>query len=88
MYTTSMITKTDIHGHDILALVAQADTPLTRQALQAKAAALWGADARYCTCSAGGMTFDVLLDFLISRGKIVSDGHVLATDPTKICQHQ
>ncbi len=87
MYNTPMITKSDIHGHEILALVAQADPPLTLQALQAGVIAHWGADARFCTCSVAGMTLDELLHFLIAHGKIVTRNHLLATDPAKICQH-
>ncbi|MEI8196636.1 MAG: YecH family metal-binding protein [Phycisphaerae bacterium] len=82
-----MTTFTDIHGHEVLALVAQADPPLTMETLRTQAAARWGAQARYHTCSAAGMTLDGLAEFLLAHGKIVTNRGLLATDPAKICNH-
>ena len=84
-YNTGMTTSTDIHGHEVLALVAQAAPPFTMESLRATAAARWGAEVRYHTCSATGMTLDALLEFLLARGKIVTIRGLLATDPAKIC---
>jgi probable metal-binding protein len=78
-------THTDIHGHEILHLVLDANPPLTRDQLVARAHQLFGADARYCTCSTQGMTLDELLTFLASRGKAFERGGVMVADVGQMC---
>lgn len=82
-----METTQEIHGHEILHLVADAQPPFTRQTLRQEAATRFGEAARYCTCSAFGMTLDELLAFLMARGKIVEHSGHLVTDVSKICNH-
>ena len=80
-----MPTTENIHGHDVLHLVHESAPALTRQELLAEAARRWGADARFCTCSAEGMTLPELLAFLMARGKIVEHDGKLVTDISKVC---
>jgi len=81
------VTTQDVHGHDVLALVAAVQPPFTRESLRIAVEARFGKEARFCTCSAGGMTFDTLLAFLLERGKIVETNGVLAIDRGRICNH-
>ena len=76
-----------VHGHDVLDLIAGANPPLTVAAFEAEATRRWGADARFHTCSVSGMKLPELLGFLLARGKIVENNGLLATDPSKICNH-
>ena len=80
-----MITGNSIHGHEVLHLVHHASPPLTRPALEAEAARLWGADARFHTCSSEGMPLGDLLDFLMSRGKIVERNGALGVEMGEVC---
>lgn len=82
-----MSTTTDIHGHDVLHLVHDTPGGFTREALTAEVTRRWGPNARFCTCSAGGMTFDQLLAFLLARGKIVETDGRLQTIMAKVCSH-
>ena len=62
---------TSVHGHDILHILFEADPQLTREELVATANERFGAEARYHTCSADGMSIEELIDFLAARGKFV-----------------
>jgi probable metal-binding protein len=82
-----MNTTENVHGHEVLRLVSEAPTPLTRAQLETEITRLFGAEARFCTCSAADMTREELLGFLLSKGKIVERHGRLATDPSRICDH-
>jgi probable metal-binding protein len=77
----------DVHGHEVLALVEQAQPALTLDGLRALVRTRWGAQASFCTCSAQAMSLETLLTFLLEHGKIVERGGQLATDRTRICDH-
>jgi len=49
--------------------------------------ARFGAQSRFHTCSAEGMTPDELLDFLGARGKFIEDGEGIRTERSRICEH-
>lgn len=82
-----MSTIPQIHGHDVLHLLLEANPPLTRPQLAEEATRLWGPDARFHTCSAFDMTLNELLAFLVARGKIADVRGTLVADITKICGH-
>lgn len=78
---------TDVHAHEVLHLIVDADTPWTVDGLRREVENRFGGDCRFCSCSAHDMDFDRLLEFLLQRRKIaVVDGSITA-DPAKICQH-
>lgn len=76
-----------VHGHDVLALVKSAKVPLTPAELEALAAQRFGADARYHTCSAAGLTFGGLMAFLNEREKLVLRDGRLHLNAGKVCDH-
>lgn len=82
-----MNTTENVHGHEVLRLVHESATPLTRTELETELTRRYGPEARFCTCSAGDMTRDELLGFLLSRGKLVEHQGRLATDASRICNH-
>ena len=80
-----MTTTENIHGHEILRLVSQTHPPLTRVALLQAAENRFGVAARFCTCSAADMTLPELLEFLLSRGKLVERDGCLYADLDRMC---
>ena len=76
-----------IHGHDVIDMIQQAGHAFSRAELVAAIDAQFGADARFHTCSAEGLSADGLVEFLAARGKFVGSDSALAIDPAKLCQH-
>nr|VFK18589.1 MAG: probable metal-binding protein [Candidatus Kentron sp. LPFa]VFK22304.1 MAG: probable metal-binding protein [Candidatus Kentron sp. LPFa]VFK35519.1 MAG: probable metal-binding protein [Candidatus Kentron sp. LPFa] len=76
-----------IHGHEVLRMIINSGKPFTRQSLQSAIIERFGADARFFTCSAEGMTASELITFLDARGKFLSLGDGFTTAPEKICSH-
>lgn len=79
--------ETQIHGHDVLDFMIASGATYTRASLGEAIRAKFGAEARFHTCSADGMTADELIEFLASRGKFLGTeaGFTVAVD--RICQH-
>lgn len=75
-----------IHGHEIILLVAGAKRALTHKDLHDEVARRFGAGARFCTCSADGMTLDQLLAFLAERGKVVEQNGRMVADVGRMCR--
>jgi probable metal-binding protein len=76
-----------VHGHEVLELVLAAPQPLTLEALEEQVGARFGAEARFHTCSASGLSFRELVDFLHLRGKLVPAAGGVAADRSRICEH-
>lgn len=68
-------------------MMAESGKTFSREALEAAIAERFGADARFFTCSADGMTADELIEFLAARGKFYDVDGALSTDAGKICNH-
>ena len=76
-----------IHGHDVIDMIQQATRAYSRAELVAAIGGKFGADARFHTCSAEGLTAEGLIDFLAARGKFLPSDITLSIDPSKVCQH-
>ena len=61
----------DIHGHEVMRMMLESDQVYDEEALEAAIVAKFGEAARFCTCSASGMTARQLIEFLAARGKFV-----------------
>ena len=75
------------HGHDVLNLIADAATPFTLKTLHSYIEQHWGTDVRFHTCKLNDLSLDALMEFLLSRNKIILDDNKLRINHTKICQH-
>ncbi len=75
----------NIHGHEILSAIQSANPPFTRATLIAHASRVYGATRRFHTCSTHDLTLQTLLEFLLSRGKVVERAGLLYTDASKMC---
>lgn len=77
----------DIHGHEVMRMMVESGASYDEASLKAAIVERFGPDARFCTCSASGMTADELIQFLAQRGKFVSSGDGFSTSPDQICDH-
>jgi probable metal-binding protein len=80
-----MVSMKQVHGHEILRLLHEAKPPLTRPRLAQEVQRRFGANARFCTCSADSMTLDELITFLAARGKLVERNSCLIADISQMC---
>jgi probable metal-binding protein len=80
-----MFSMKQVHGHEILRLLHDANPPLTRSELAQEVQRRFGANARFCTCSADSMTLDELIAFLAARGKLVEHEGCLIADISQMC---
>lgn len=79
---------TDIHGHEVMRMMLDSNQPYDEASLEAAIIDRFGSEARFCTCSASGMTAKQLIAFLAERGKFVPSGEGFSTDAGKICDHE
>jgi probable metal-binding protein len=79
--------QTQIHGHEVIAMMLQSRRSYTRESLTAAIVAEFGASARFFTCSADGMTPAELIDFLEARGKFTSTADGFMIDAAQVCGH-
>ena len=76
-----------IHGHEVMNLMLQSGKTYTRSSLLADIVTRFGADARFCTCSAQNLTPDGIIDFLQAKGKFVPAEDGFQTSPDLMCRH-
>lgn len=80
--------QTQIHGHDVIAMMLESPEHYTRESLIRAIITRFGADTRFYTCSADGMTAVELVKFLASRGKFMPAGNSgFKVNPERVCQH-
>ena len=77
----------DTHGHEVMRMMVESGEAYDERSLEAAIHARFGESARFCTCSASGMTARQLIEFLAARGKFVPVSEGFSTDPTNICDH-
>ncbi len=77
-----------IHGHEVLHMM-EGNSYVTKQQLVEAIIERFGAEERFYTCSAEGMTAAELVDFLAARGKFMPAGGAedFTVDITKVCNH-
>jgi probable metal-binding protein len=78
---------TQVHGHEVIAMMTASSLPYTRVSLIAAILERFGPDARFFTCSATDMTAGELIDFLEVRGKFMPVPGGFAFNPDRACQH-
>jgi probable metal-binding protein len=76
-----------VHGHEILHFMLEMGGGFSKESLKAAIINRFGAETRYHTCSAQGMTAEELIDFLASKEKFIEAGNGFNTQPEKICNH-
>jgi len=77
-----------IHGHEVLKMMLKSPGSYTRAGLTEEIIRTFGAEARFCTCSAENMSATELVDFLQAKGKFVStEEDRFTTSEDLMCQH-
>lgn len=76
-----------VHGHEVMHFMLEKGGSFTRESLKNAVIDHFGADTRFHTCSAEGMSAEQLIDFLAAKGKFVEGAEGFNTQPEKICNH-
>ena len=76
-----------IHGHEIIELVAKYPEGIATGTLTDIVSGEFGTGVRFFTCSARDLTADGLVDFLQAKGKFVPCDDGFQTSPDLICKH-
>lgn len=76
-----------IHGHDVMHFMLENGGAFSRESLKSAIEARFGAETRFHTCSAQGMSAEQLIDFLAAKGKFITTENGFNTQPDKICSH-
>jgi probable metal-binding protein len=77
----------EIHGHEVLNMMLASGRTYTKASLVEAIEAKFGAEARFHTCSASGMTAEQLVAFLDAKGKLVPQVDGFRTSANLMCQH-
>lgn len=75
----------EIHAHEVLQMMAASETGYTRDTLAKAIHETFGQDARFKTCSGGGLTAADLVVFLDERGKLAGPEDALHLAPGEEC---
>lgn len=81
------VMKKDIHGHMVLNILLDSEKPLSRSQLEEMVESEFGRDVCFHTCSQQGLTLTELLEFLLSKKKVVELEAGLTANPDRICNH-
>lgn len=76
-----------VHAHNVLNKLLEASTPYTLDSLHKAVLAEYGDEVRFHTCSQQDLTFDALMDFLLSKQKVVIDGEHVVANRDRMCNH-
>jgi probable metal-binding protein len=79
--------SSQVHGHEVIAMIYESKQAYTRESLTAAIIARFGADTRFHTCSAEGMTAPEMVTFLEERGKFMPVDGGFTIDPSRVCSH-
>lgn len=78
-------TNSQVHGHEVIAMMMQSRGSYTRESLAAAIRAKFGPAARFYTCCASDLTPEELIVFLEERGKFVPRDAGFAINPEHRC---
>jgi probable metal-binding protein len=76
---------TQIHGHDVIAMMVTSKAVYTRESLAKAIISEFGSAARFETCSAANMDALQLIDFLAERGKFTAQPGGFTINPAMVC---
>lgn len=79
--------KQDIHGHAVLNALIASKEPMPRSELEEKIHNEFGNDVCFHTCSQQDLSLDQLLDFLLSKKKVIELDSGLTANPDRMCHH-
>jgi probable metal-binding protein len=80
-------TPTQIHGHEVIALMQQSGVTYNRSTLIEAILRRFGLEARFHTCSAEDMSADELVDLLAVKGKFMGTPEAFTVNPERLCRH-
>ena len=81
------MTTEQVHGHEILDLVAAHPKGISAENLTQLANEKFGPDVRFFTCSTEDMSLPDLLAFLLERDKIQRNEDLIVSGGSPACNH-
>lgn len=79
--------KQDIHGHVVLNILMNSNEPIPRIQLEQLIEEEFGLEVCFHTCSQQELTLAELLDFLLSKKKVLLTEEGLIANPERMCHH-
>ena len=73
----------EIHGHEVMAMIMDADKAYTKETLEADIVDRFGADARFFTCSAENL--DAMAEDVAAQGSLGFNMEMLAQTQVDAC---
>jgi probable metal-binding protein len=76
-----------VHGHELIGLIAKAEKALTLDEIKELAETKLGKDVSYNTCSQQAMDTDEMISFLVNRRKVVKHNGGYVVNTGEVCDH-
>lgn len=82
-----MSCQQQVHGHEVMQMIHDAKTPITRDELKSQIEAIYGENPKFFACAIADADMDGILTFLKARGKVFEVDGKLTTDIRQMCKH-
>lgn len=77
----------EIHGHEVLQMMVESGRTFSRMSLIEAIHQQFGREARFHTCSGGGLNSEQLVDTLTAKGKFTGSADAFVFNPANSCSH-
>ena len=74
------------HAHEVMEMMVNSGKQYSRASLVAAIRERFGAEVRFYTCSASGLSAEELVEFLTRKGKFSGTEEAFVFNPGKMCQ--
>ncbi|MFG0248809.1 MAG: YecH family metal-binding protein [Phycisphaeraceae bacterium JB051] len=82
-----MSCQQQVHGHEVMQMIADANEPITESQLKEQIEAIYGPNPTFFACAIQDVDLQGILTFLKARGKVVETDGKLTTDIGLKCDH-
>jgi probable metal-binding protein len=83
-----MSCQQQVHGHEVMQMIHDADEPITEAQLTEQIRAIYGPNPTFFACAIQNVDLQGILTFLKARGKVVEVDGKLTTDIGLKCNHE
>ena len=76
----------ELHAHEVMEMMMTSGKSYNRTSLATEIRETFGANTRFYTCSANGLSPEQLIDFLAMKGKFGGSEEAFYFNPSGMCQ--